>query len=110
MKPNIPLFMKVCDTIMKHPTQFDITEWDCGTTACIAGWALRLSGKSYNDKGLTSVDAADLLSIDHDQGYRLFMSPEAMNLCRTAPEAVAFIHKFLDEEFPGWWNNVERTL
>ncbi len=41
---NVELLHKVADVIAKHPEQFDMLTWDCGTTACIAGWALRLSG------------------------------------------------------------------
>ena len=38
----------------KRPEQFHMGQWDCGTTACVAGWAWRLArpGKYWADFGL----------------------------------------------------------
>jgi hypothetical protein len=48
--PNAELAYKVLDHIDAHPETWDQATWDCGTTACFAGWALRLSGGySEND-------------------------------------------------------------
>ena len=44
-KINVQLLLKVADQISKHPEQFEMDIWDCETTACIAGWMQRLSGK-----------------------------------------------------------------
>lgn len=60
---NIPLFLSICESILKEPLQFDMSNYfddygiryvyerneeervrmpvpNCGTTACIAGWAI----------------------------------------------------------------------
>jgi hypothetical protein len=42
--PNAELAYKILDHIDAHPESWDQGSWDCGTTACFAGWALRLSG------------------------------------------------------------------
>ncbi len=80
MKPYIPtlnvnLLLKVADTIAKHPQAFDMGDWDCGTTACIAGWALRLSGKRYGlskDGMFSSADAASALGLKQGDALKLF--------------------------------------
>jgi hypothetical protein len=43
-KPNAALAYAVLDQIDAHPEQWDQATWDCGTSACFAGWAVRLSG------------------------------------------------------------------
>jgi len=53
MKPNIKLAKQIQEQIRKEPRQFYMGYWftngygddipNCGTTACIAGWALALS-------------------------------------------------------------------
>jgi len=47
---NEQLMREVASYIEKHPSNYDQNMWienneDCGTTACIAGWAMILSGK-----------------------------------------------------------------
>lgn len=45
---NLPLFQKVYDQITSQPETFDMESWEsddeyedsCGTTRCVAGWAL----------------------------------------------------------------------
>jgi hypothetical protein len=104
-EPNIKLFLELCDTIIKHKEQFSMSDWDCGTTACIAGWALRLSGRCHSSyledpfdpRSANSSDAARLLEIDDAKAAMLFYCGE-----KTAEQAVAFIHKCLDDWYPGW--------
>lgn len=49
-KPNAALAYRVLDQIDADPETWDQATWDCGTTACFAGWALRLAGgHSEND-------------------------------------------------------------
>jgi len=52
---NTKLLLRVKRAILRHPKQFDMSRWffyvgadvpRCGTTACIAGWALTLDGKT----------------------------------------------------------------
>lgn len=47
--PNAELAYAVLDQIDAHPESWDQLTWDCGTTACFAGWAVRLSGGSSVD-------------------------------------------------------------
>jgi hypothetical protein len=42
--PNAELAYAVLDQIDAHPETWNQATWDCGTSACIAGWAVRLSG------------------------------------------------------------------
>ena len=51
---NVKLLKQIKEAIRRHPKQFDMAEWfrrdveapRCGTTACIAGWALTLQTAS----------------------------------------------------------------
>ena len=74
-------------------------KWDCGSTACIAGWALRLSG--YTREGVYSSpsNAARLLGIQPKQAKQLFLATE---LGDRTEDTVRFIHTKLDEWYPGW--------
>lgn len=107
---NIPLLRKIQKQILKEPKQFDMTNWftqteskmrksgdrffteisqhsripNCGTAACIAGWAVAINNRlnpdqasawasSEHKNGLYFVGyAAELLGLDDDQGDRLF--------------------------------------
>lgn len=42
--PNAELAYQVLDQIDAHPETWNQRVWDCGTAACFAGWAVRLSG------------------------------------------------------------------
>lgn len=42
--PNAELAYAVLDQIDLHPETWNQGTWDCGTAACFAGWAVRLSG------------------------------------------------------------------
>lgn len=44
--PNAALAYRVIDQIDAHPESWAQDVWDCGTAACFAGWAVRLSGGS----------------------------------------------------------------
>lgn len=51
---NTELGRKVLDHVTAHRDQFDMRKWGegneaCGTTACLAGWAMLLSGYSLRD-------------------------------------------------------------
>jgi len=100
---NVPLLLKICDVISKHPEQFDINEWDCGTKACIAGWALRLSGTRYDGHSVRSEKAREILGLTLKQGRELFLPVHYSNHdIKTAEQAVKFIHEFLDKHEPHW--------
>lgn len=42
--PNAELAYKVLDYIDAHPAEWHQRSWVCGSAACFAGWAVRLSG------------------------------------------------------------------
>lgn len=47
-EPNIPLLRKTLEHITAHPEEWDQETWatqtPCGTTACLAGWAVTFAG------------------------------------------------------------------
>ncbi len=56
---NIPLLRRIQKRILKEPRQFQMDNWfnhspsvypNCGTAACIAGWAVTMSMKKGNPK------------------------------------------------------------
>lgn len=64
-KPNAELAYRVLDQIDADPKSWNQGAWDCGTAACFAGWAVRLSGgKSVDqDNDTYVVDAPAALGI-----------------------------------------------
>lgn len=44
LKPNAELAYRVLDHIDAHPASWNQSEWVCGSAACFAGWAVKLSG------------------------------------------------------------------
>jgi hypothetical protein len=77
---NRELFEKVKAKILAVPDQFDMGDWesakDCGTTRCIAGWALYLSGNGYELHQENTYEiqmaAAKVLEINEEQAGALF--------------------------------------
>jgi hypothetical protein len=41
---NTFLLLKAKSAILAAPEHFSMREWDCGSTACIAGWVARIAG------------------------------------------------------------------
>lgn len=85
------LLRQVETAILAEPKQFDISHWweyvgagvpNCGTTACIAGWAIAIANHEnpreardrYIEKGYWDIveHAAGILGITPSQGERLF--------------------------------------
>ena len=52
------------------PKEFSYITWDCGTSACIGGWAGRLFGLSHDESFSTPV--AELLGLSGEQARELF--------------------------------------
>lgn len=92
---NKPLFRKIIKAIRDEPRRFNMGNWiitddreaPCGTTACIAGFAVILSKPKYqwkktaasllsryrkSEKFLFEVEAAKLLRISESQADDLF--------------------------------------
>jgi hypothetical protein len=98
-KYNVDLMLEVKHAIENDPSAHDQMYWvrsrTCGTTMCIAGWAVHLAGKhefkfDYSHDGSLTVDyvrtpeghslvpdvAADLLGLDEDESYRIFWTQD----------------------------------
>lgn len=111
---NVPLLRKVMDHITAHPEEYDQREYavrtDCGTTHCVAGWALALSGREFIFRALRVCDhrtAADfgwqaelgVVSGDYTHGA----AAEALGLKWADAERLFDI----DNTLPGVWRIVE---
>jgi hypothetical protein len=71
--PNAELAYKILDQIDAHPETWNQGTWDCGTAACFAGWAVRLSGGISDPDGYDSnvVDGpAYLIGMTVDEAAR----------------------------------------
>jgi hypothetical protein len=98
---NTELGRRILDHVTAHRSQFDMGIWgqwdpECGTTACLAGWAMLLSGYRVNAQGdfirpdggavrpgIEGDEAADLLDLSYVERYgtdeddcSLFTSPD----------------------------------
>lgn len=73
-KVNKALLCKVIRHIEQNPQEWaqEVWESECGTRACVAGWAIKLSGQKVYDLGSPSDRAKELLGITEDQACRLF--------------------------------------
>jgi hypothetical protein len=99
-QPNAELAYRVLDTARANGEHFDMGDWgdspdgspvnlddltqpNCGTTACLAGWTVALAGYSVNSHaavfnadgeyvGDATRMAMDMLRIDADQAEDLF--------------------------------------
>lgn len=86
---NIELLKKVKQAILDNPEHFDMSTFfdgcegsnyeddpkllgKCGTTACIAGWAIHLSGCPITDLDFEHDLGKDLLGLTEDQAQSLF--------------------------------------
>lgn len=78
---NIPLFQKILDKITEAPASYDQGTWmdqsdeaPCGSTGCIAGWAVVLSGR------MTAEEVESLTLTLCDQRQMLDMGREVLGL------------------------------
>jgi hypothetical protein len=85
---NEPLLNQITECILADPSQFNMANWQipsedssCGTTGCIAGWAVWLAMPSERDykKNLSAIlpcdfepTAQEVLGITWRQGIDLF--------------------------------------
>ncbi len=87
---NTKLLRKVQKQILKEPRQFHMQEWfsryvpweipNCGTAACIGGWAVCLATKS-TPGDLTrlwrdTIDPDKVLDLSGEEGDRLFLESQ----------------------------------
>jgi hypothetical protein len=119
--PNIELLKRVRAQITEHPETHNQRVWakrtECGTTACVAGWAVLLA---HPDAELTALDCfngmscgvllsdgterafnmygAELLGLTPDQRYWLFDEE------RTTPEVLGGLDDLINGEPTGYMN------
>jgi hypothetical protein len=83
---NWPLFLLVLEYVIKHPDEYDQTQWRtdgtrCGTVRCIAGWAAYFAGYQEVHDGdrndmvvdrlhnLMSTESAAVEALDFAEAY-----------------------------------------
>lgn len=78
---NVELFERVKEKILAEPENFRMSSFHCGTSFCIAGWAVVLSGYEINafmkacDASWThwAEPAMTLLDLTESQAWRFFL-------------------------------------
>lgn len=116
---NATLLLKVKDRILREPENFAMRSWQCGTTACIGGWACLLSSKFAMYRGDDyETDAIAALGITEDDAGKLFFVdhwPEdlrrkywhATSKKEEAQVAAERIDRFLAEKCPYFKKGLE---
>ena len=110
---NIQILNEIKKKIKEEPYQFEMSEWfttlleckdskpvpNCGTAACIAGWAISIHNKvnpreAYRIAIRSSMSqrtqACEILDINLEQGERLFMTYNWPEKFRLSKSGVAF--------------------
>lgn len=96
---NSFLLLKVRQAILDRPYAFDMSTWDCGTQACIAGWIVRLAGGNMTGINCVFEEARKLLKLSKEQAGYLFQSwISNPNLNMTAQEAAQHIDRFIESD------------
>lgn len=100
---NVDLMLQVRNQITTHPETHDQGSWACGTTACIAGWAVQLAGHEldwYRDEGVTvAARTTSGGTIEEEAEEELGLSPrEAVVLFFTHgnAEALALLNRMIE--------------
>ena len=77
--------------------EFDMTQWRCGTAACIGGWASTLAneGGEVRSSGEQWNDAVSYLGLTEKQARNLFMPDGWEHDERSPAEAVAVLDHYL---------------
>lgn len=83
--PNLPLLRKILDHIDAHPEEHDQETWEsaCGTTRCVAGWALHFDGQKVRADGSIPRRAREVLGLTVSESEALFFdtcTPSAFDL------------------------------
>ena len=81
---NIDLAEKVLAHVKAHPKLHDQSTWHCGTTACLAGWTVALSGEVA---GYPEMDSSRVYLKDGPLRTGLFADVEGAS----SPEVYQFL-------------------
>lgn len=65
---NWYLLERVLIHIIKHPENYDQTNWSCGTTRCVAGWIVDFAGYQFVTSGSVVPNYVSLAEVTED-GY-----------------------------------------
>ena len=121
---NIKLLRKVQAAIKQRPKQFQMSNWfshwldatrnnnylhagGCGTAACIAGWALHLSGKSRQvDTTARRYDTVDYIDMIAVAGDVLGLSGSEAG----GPARNLFMVEYWPSEFRARWERVSTPV
>lgn len=81
--PNIELLGRVIAQITEHPESWDQAQWwdSCGTSGCIAGWAVHLSGEAVDTDSIAA-RARELLGLDNDALFSADNTLDAIKVWR----------------------------
>jgi hypothetical protein len=73
--------------------KFDMTEWKCGTVACIGGWATTVfAAEVLPYESLTSRFVNRVLGLAEDQGYELYFGDGTSKEVTTAQACIVLDH------------------
>jgi hypothetical protein len=115
LKLNVRLLRRVQKHIKAEPRRMKMKQWvdrnlreraesakpPCGTTACIAGWALTLNGKRLRDGVNYMEQGRKLLGLTWDEARNLFMVDDW---------PTKFQNKYDEESEQAWKDNVPLKL
>jgi len=78
--PNAALAYRVLDHIDANPLEWDQRVWQCGSAACFAGWAVRLSGGTLtSERGIPEVTEGpeDIVGLPVDEAAYAVLGMDA---------------------------------
>ncbi len=124
---NVELLRRVQDKIRTSPEEFDMSDWagrtqtssHCGTTACIAGWAILFEGEEQHKSGLLGytqdiectltfdVGAEARKLLDLDQYWALYLFHRSSWPLEYHHDPVAYIDYFISVYDPNITNFLE---
>lgn len=113
----LPLAKKVLHQITSEPETFSMASFfgRCGTTACIAGWALILSGeferneRGYLDyEGYTGIHGARLLGLPTEEAGTLFYLPNKKDAIARLRELISEVE--METPWPGYCQSCSAPL
>jgi hypothetical protein len=108
---NTELLLKVKEAILREPEHFDMADWfrfreECGTTACIAGWAISIGRNCDNLASAAALaDLSDVNNWFHGQLLLELEFPEAERLFMWSEWPLYFRSQYINSE-----TNASRAL
>lgn len=70
---NIEPLLKVKEQILKHPETFDINNWECKTTKCLAGWICKFADIKVGINNGYIFYASSILNLSKEEANKLFL-------------------------------------